>query len=308
LAFVAGLAAGLNTPIWQAFVTELVERELLLHAVTLNSAQFNAARAVGPLLAGVVIAGWGASVAFLLNAVSFVFVIGVLFTIRGRSDGTRRVVEGGIWRGTRDAVAYVRSSPPILACCTAIVAVAGLGSPLFSYLVVYGEEVFSVEGLQLGVLFGAAGIGAVIFTPLLLALAPRLPRAWLLGGAMLCYGVAVAATGLAPGYVSAVAALLFFGAAYLAIASTINTTIQLVVREDVRGTVIAIYLACLTGALPIGLLVWGAVSDAVGIRSTTVGAGTLLVVVTLAFIVTGRFRVMADADEARDAAVRGDPT
>lgn len=304
LSFAAGLAAGLNTPIWQSFVTELVERDLLLHAVTWNSAQFNAARALGPLLTGVVIAAWGASTTFLLNAVSFLFVIGVLLTIRGRSDGTRRTVDGGVWRGTRDALRYVRSSPPIVACCVAITTVAGLGSPLFSYLVVYGDEVFDVEGLQLGVLFGAAGIGAVIFTPVLLSLAPRLPRAAVLGAAMLCYGVAVAATGLAPGYVAAVAALLFFGAAYLAIASTINTTIQLVVREDVRGIVIAIYLACLTGSLPIGLLVWGAVSDRWGIRPTTVVAGVLLVLATLVFVATGRFRVMAEADEARDAAVR----
>jgi MFS family permease len=308
LAFASGLAAGLNTPIWQSFVTELVERDLLLHAVTLNSAQFNAARAVGPLLTGVVIAAWGVSVTFLINAVSFLFVIGVLLTITGRSDGTRRTVDGGVWRGARDAGRYVLASPPIVACCVAIVAVAGLGSPLFSYLVVYGEEVFAVDGLALGVLFGAAGIGAVLFTPAMLALAPRLPRARLLGAAMLCYGVSVAATGLAPVYAAAVAALLFFGAAYLAIASTINTTIQLVVREDVRGTVIAIYLACLTGALPIGLLVWGVVSDAVGIRPTTVGAGALLVVVTGVFIATGRFAVMADADAARDAAAaRGTP-
>lgn len=310
LAFVSGLAAGLNTPIWQAFVTELVPRDLLLNAVTLNSAQFNAARAIGPLLTGVIIAAWGVSLTFLLNAVSFAVVIGVLLTITGRSDGTRRTVEGGALRGLRDATRYVWASPAIVACCTAIIAVAGLGSPLFSYLVVYGEDVLDVSGLQLGVLFGAAGIGAVLFTPALLSIAPRLPRAALLSAAMLGYGLAVVATGLAPNYATSILALLFFGGAYLAIASTINTTIQLVVREDLRGTVIAIYLACLTGALPIGLLVWGQFSDRFGIRTTTVGAGAMLVVVTLVFIATGRFRVMAQADDARDeAALRGtDPT
>ena len=302
LAFASGLAAGLNTPIWQAFVTELVPRDLLLNAVTLNSAQFNAARAVGPLLTGVIIATWGVSTTFLLNAVSFAVVIGVLLRITGRSDGTRRTVAGGALRGLGDAAKYVWESPTIVACCTAIIAVAGFGSPLFSYLVVYGEDVLEVTGLQLGVLFGAAGIGSVIFTPVLLSVAPRLPRKLLLSGAMLGYGAAVVATGLAPNYATTVFALLFFGAAYLAIASTINTTIQLVVREELRGTVIAIYLACLTGALPIGLLVWGQVSERVGIRTTTVAAGSFLVVVTLVFIATGRFSVMAHADDARDAA------
>jgi len=197
------------------------------------------------------------------------------------------------------------STPAILACCLAIVAVAGLGSPLFSYLSVYGESVYEVTGVRLGLLFGAAGIGSVLFTPLLLSVAPRLPRARLLGGAMLLYGVAVVAMGLAPTYAASILVLLCFGGAYLSIASTINTTIQLVVLEELRGVVIAIYLMCLTGALPIGLFVWGEAADAYGIRATTVAAGVALVAVTVAFIVTGRFKVMADADDARDAAASG---
>ncbi|MBU6215095.1 MAG: MFS transporter, partial [Acidobacteria bacterium] len=75
LAFLSGLLGGLNTPIWQSFVAELVPRELLLGAVTLNSTQFNASRALGPFLAGVVIAVWGPAASFLLNAVSFVAVV-----------------------------------------------------------------------------------------------------------------------------------------------------------------------------------------------------------------------------------------
>ncbi len=302
LSFVAGLAGGLNTPVWQSFVTELVPRRLLLHAVTLNSAQFNAARALGPLLAGVVIATWGAATAFAINAASFVVVIGVLLVIRGSSDDRPRGQHAGVLAGWKVALRYVVSTPAILACCTAIIAVAGIGSPLFSYLAVYGEQVFAVDGFRLGLLFGAAGIGSVLFTPLLLSVVPRLPRATVLGGAMVAYGVATAAVGAAPGYVAAVIALLFFGGAYLAIASTINTAIQLVVEERLRGVVIAVYLMCLTGALPIGLYLWGVISDQVGIRTTTIGAGVLLVIVTLLFIVTRRFSVMAAADDARDAA------
>ena len=77
------------------------------------------------------------------------------------------------------------------------------------------------------------------------------------------------------------------------------------VFEELRGVVIAIYLMCLTGALPIGLFVWGAAADVVGIRATTVAAGVALALVTLVFIVTGRFAVMAEADDARDAAAAG---
>ena len=108
-----------------------------------------------------------------------------------------------------------------------------------------------------------------------------LPRARLLGAAMLLYGVSVAAMGLVPTYWGSVLVLLCFGGAYLSIASTINTTIQLVVLEELRGVVIAIYLMCLTGALPIGLITWGAAADRWGIRTTTVAAGVALAVVTM---------------------------
>ena len=189
----------------------------------------------------------------------------------------------------------------------AIGAVAGLGSPLFSYLAVYGESVFGVEGLRLGMLFGAAGVGSVLFTPLLLSVAPRLSRSVLLSAAMLFYGTSVAAMGFAPTFAAAIVVLVCFGGAYLSIASTINTTIQLVVREDLRGVVIAIYLMCLTGALPVGIFVWGAAADRVGIRPTTVAAGALLVAVTVVFVLTGRFSMMAAADTARDAAGSSQP-
>ena len=119
---------------------------------------------------------------------------------------------------------------------------------------------------------------------------------------MVLYGLSVVATGLAPTYFTVVLALLCFGGAYLAIASTINTSIQLVVRDDLRGTVLAIYLMCLTGALPIGIFVWGKLSDIYGIQPVTIAAGTALIMVALLFILTGRFHVMADADDARDAA------
>ncbi len=302
LAFVSGLAGGLNTPVWQSFVAELVSRDLLLNAVTLNSAQFNAARALGPLLTGIIVSGIGVSWAFALNAASFGIVIVVLLGLRVRSDGVRRNVSEGAVAGIRTAGRYVLASPPILTCCLAIAAAAGLGSPLFSYLVVYGEEVLHVSGLRLGILFGAAGIGSVIFTPALLSIAPRIQRSRLLSGAMVLYGLSVVATGLAPTYFTVVLALLCFGGAYLAIASTINTSIQLVVRDELRGTVLAIYLMCLTGALPIGIFLWGELSDIYGIQPVTIAAGTALLMVALLFILTGRFHVMADADTARDAA------
>ena len=295
LAFASGILGGLNTPIWQALVAELVPRELLLGAVTLNSTQFNASRALGPFLAGVVIAVFGAQASFMLNALSFAAVVVVLFAIRVHSDA-RRGPGAGPLAGIGAAVRHVWHTPAILTCCFAIIAVASLGSPLFSYLPVYGDTEFHVTGVRLGLLLGASGIGAVLIAPLLLQVQHRVRRAALLAGAMASYGLAVMAVGLIPGYVGCILALMCFGAAYLTIASTINTTIQLLVTDELRGKVIALYLMCLTGALPVGLVVWGQCADAFGLRVTTVVAGVLLILVTLGYGLAGRFSLMAAED------------
>jgi RsiW-degrading membrane proteinase PrsW (M82 family) len=119
---------------------------------------------------------------------------------------------------------------------------------------------------------------------------------------MCCYGIAVVLTGLIQNYWVALVALMVFGGSYLAIASTINTSIQLVVADHLRGKVIAVYLACLTGALPLGLLAWGWASSVTSLRATTVVAGVLLVLATGLLVVTRRFEVMSAADDARDFA------
>ncbi|MFM7069433.1 MAG: MFS transporter [Actinomycetes bacterium] len=305
LAFASGLLGGLNTPVWQAFVVDLVPRDRLMGAVTLNSTQFNASRAIGPFLAGVIIAAFGASTAFLLNAVSFFAVVLVLLVIRGRPSP--HVSTDGLLAGVRAAAAHIWRTPALVACCTAIIVTAGLGSPLFSFLPVYGASEYDVTGVRLGLLLGAGGIGAVVAAPFLLSVVTRVRRAVALPAAMCSYAVAVALTGLVRHYVVALLVLMLFGGAYLAIASTINTSIQLVVADHLRGKVIAVYLACLTGALPLGLLAWGWSSDRFGLRPTTVAAGAALVAATGVLVVTGRFTVMVAADAARDAALRADP-
>lgn len=297
LAFGSGLAGGLNIPIWQSFVGQLVPKSILLNAVTLNSTQFNSARALGTFLAGLVIASFGADVVFAVNAVSFGTVLVALSMIRGR--GTVRAT-GHRSNAVADLVAgwrYVLSTPGIVSCCAAIIAIAGLASPLFAYLTAsYGQEIFRVSGWRMGLLWGGGGIGSVLFAPVILTRGARLGRRRLLTIAMSGYGLSTVCVGLSPSWPWAVGALVVHGGAYLAIASALNTTIQLLAREDMRGRSLAVYIMCLTGALPLGLLAWGAAADHVGIRAVTITAGSALVAVTALFALSGRFDAMGAAD------------
>ena len=296
LGFVGGLTSGLNIPVWQSFVSQLVPRELLPNAVSLNSTQFNAGRALGPLLAGVVIARISPQAAFLLNAASFAAVMLVLPFIHAEQPPRELAVHRSIVADLVAGVRYVWNNPPIRACCIAIVAVAGLGNPLFSFLpATFGQEVFKVTGWRLGLLAGAGGIGAVIVAPLLLTRGARVPRAILLGVAMTGYGTGALIVGAAPTYWVALVGALLWGGSYLAIAASMNTTVQLAAREEMRGKAIAVYIMCLTGALPLGTLAWGVVADQVGIRATTIGAAALLLALSAWLMVSGRLTAMDSA-------------
>ncbi len=278
---VGGLITGLNIPSWQAFVSELVPREVLLNAVTLNSTQFNAARCFGPFLGGFVLAFLGVGWAFVINAVSFGAVIAALLLIRlprfvpevvaNRPTVRRQFVE---------SVRYSRARPGIVACFIAVVALGGLGSPMAQMFVVFAKDVFGVGDVAYGLLGAALGFGAVLASPFIAGPGSGWRRSRLVEVAMFAYGAAVVGFGVAPGFPFAVAALLVAGAGYLALASTLNTTIQLQVDESMRGKVIAVYILLLTAALPVGSLIQGGIAQVAGPRVAVAGFGAAFLGVT----------------------------
>jgi MFS family permease len=300
-----GAVSGLAIGAWQAFVSELVPRHLLLNAVTLNSAQFNGARAFGPALGGVVLATLGPSGAFALNALSFVAVLVALASIPGRPAALapatgRRTVFGETW----ETVGYIRNMPGIAACVLVVAAIGFLGSPVFPLLVVFAEDVFQVSDALYGLLGAALGIGGVLATPYVAGRGSGMARSRLAGGGLALYAGSLIAFALAPVFPVAVLALVFAGGAYLAVASTLNTTIQVQVAEERRGKVLALYVMGLTSSYPLGSLVQGAVVDLVGVRVVTAVAALALGGVWIRLRVTGRFRTMdADPEELDPPAV-----
>ena len=291
-----GAISGLAIGAWQAFVSELVPRHLLLNAVTLNSAQFNGARAFGPALGGVVLATLGPSGAFALNAASFVAVLVALASIPGRPAALAPAAERrSVFGETSDTVRYIRGMPGIAACVLVVASIGFLGSPVFPLLVVFAEDVFQVSDARYGLLGAALGIGGVLATPYVAGRGSGMARSRLAGGGLALYAGSLIAFALSPVFPLAVVALVFAGGAYLAVASTLNTTIQVQVAEERRGKVLALYVMGLTSSYPLGALVQGAVVDLVGVRAVTAAAGLVLAGVWFRLRAAGRFRTM-DAD------------
>lgn len=283
LAALSAAFAGLMIGSWQAFVSELVPRESLLNAVTLNSAQFNAARAFGPAVGGVVLALLGPSWAFFLNGVSFLAVIGALLLIRLERKVQKVAGKMRVFGDLKETVRYVRRAPGIRVCLVVVAGLSFADSPLFQFIVVFAEDVFQVDTWVFGVLSAALGIGAIVATPFVAGRGAALPRRKVVTAAMALNGSSVVLFALSPNAWFGFFCLMGAGAGYLAIAASLNTTIQLQVDETMRGKVLSFYVLGVTLVAPLAALFQGLVVDALGPRVgfTLAGGAFLAVLVVL---------------------------
>lgn len=287
-----GALNGLSMPSWQGFVHDLVPREALTSAVTFNSLQFNAARAIGPAIAGLLLATVGVAWAFGINALSFGCVIVAIALVRvGRGRGGAEAGSGVI-RPFVAAARYVTTQPGIMLAFTIAVIVGFLGNPVFAFTVVFAGAVFEVSPLQLGIMNAALGVGAFIAAPAVAGGRWAPSRGRMAGIGLIAYALGLALFGLAPGYVVGVIALVVIGACFLAVIASTNTSTQMIVADQFRGRVLAIRLMLFTLAAPIGSLAWGAMSDLAGPRTTVLVSALLMGAVASALLAQrGRFRL-----------------
>jgi MFS family permease len=280
-----GLVAGLAVPAWQAFVSELVPRADLLNAVTLNSAQFNAARAVGPAAGGLVLGLYGPSWAFLINGLSFLAVIAALLLVDAVPAPRAAGSGEGVLRQFADGLRYAGRHTGIRVAIGIVIAFSLLAMPVSTLIPVLAKRVYHVDASSYGWLAAAYGVGAVVGALVIGIAGDSLRRGRLVVAALLGYVVALVGLGLVPSYFGGLVFIGLAGVSHLAVAAALNTSIQLLVAERVRGRVLAVYLMCLTGGFPIGSLLQGWLADLVGARTTVIGAGCLLLVVPLYLLV-----------------------
>ncbi|MDO5500018.1 MAG: MFS transporter [Propionibacteriaceae bacterium] len=270
---VQGIFQGLNMPAWQSFVHDLVPREDLQSAVTLNSMQFNAARSIGPAIAGAVITLLGPGGSFGLNALSFVAVLTALLVIRS----ARPSVHGRPKLSFAGALRYLPTQPGIVVAVIVAVLVSALVNPLMQFTVVFAASIFNVGPWPLGLMNAALGLGSILVVPLAAGSAV-LSRAATVRLGLVLLAIGLVGFGLAPNWPVSAIALIVVGAGFLAAISATNTALQLIVAEPYRGRVMAIRIMAYTLAYPVGALVSGALSDAFGPRPIVIGAGVIMLI------------------------------
>ncbi len=295
LLMLSGVASGLNITAWQSFVPQLVPRSELLHAVRVNSMQFVAGRAFGPALAGLVLQVWGAGTAFLINAVSFLFVLGALLAIRPRQVPVDAGA-GKVLAHFKEALTYVRARPAVYLPVLTIATVSFFGSSMVQLVPAFAEDVFGVGKGAYGFLVATFGIGAVTGSFVVAFWADRYLRS-----RVAVFGVWLFATGEivfggAPSYAVGMVGMLVMGCAYVLIATALNTSIQARVDEVHRGRAVSIYLMGLLAGVPLGALLQGFVASLVGLRATVIGSAVLLALCVVAGVL--RFSWFRPLDEA----------
>jgi MFS family permease len=267
-----GVAAAFDAPARQAFVSELVPTPYLSNAVALNSASFNAARLVGPAVAGVLVALVGVGWVFLINAITFGAVLLSLALLRTRdfTSFTRPPrAPGQLLGGFR----YVRRRPDILLVLTmiAILGTIGFNFPIFISAMARIE--FGEGASEFGVLSSVIAIGSV--TGALLSARRERPRLRIITLAALGFGAALAAAALMPNTWSFGVALVLVGFAGLTTMTTANAYVQTTTAPAMRGRVMALYLSIFMGGTVVGAPLLGWIADTAGPRwSLGVGAAS----------------------------------
>jgi MFS family permease len=283
LGALAGVVSGLGIPAWQSFVAELVPRESLLNAVSLNSAQFNASRAIGFMLGGLALYSVGPGLSFLINALSYLAVLAALAAIRPRTAASVAVVGAGAEipevagpATFRLGLAYVRQHPGLQLAVLTCGIVMFLGGPVIQLAPVFARDTFGVDERAYGFLAAALGVGATAGSVVISAYGDGVRRSRLIVASIMIYGLAVLGMALTPSYAGGLAAMATIGVAYLAVASVLNTSIQLAVDDRFRGRVLALYVMVFTGAYPLGSLLQGIATDHFGVRVVVGTAGAVL--------------------------------
>jgi MFS family permease len=287
-AFLLGCVTAFDAPARQTFVAELVSDSLLSNAVALNSTSFNAARMIGPAVAGLLISSIGTGWVFVLNAVSFVAVLCALGFLRvealhRRERAARKA--GGILEGFR----YVRARPELKTVLWMLFLIMTFGINFPVFVSAMAVKVFHAQSHEFGVLSSMLAIGSV--SGALFAARRETPRASFLLTSAGIFGAGLALAALMPTYFLFGASLVLVGWAAQTFNTTANSTVQLWTEPAMRGRVMAIYMAIAMGCTPLGAPLVGWVADHFGARwSLAVGAasGVLAAAVGVAYLVKHR--------------------
>jgi MFS family permease len=281
LTFVIGIGSALTAPAWSAIIPELVPREDLVGAITLNGIGFNLTRAIGPALAGFLILLGGSGLTFSLYAVSILAVIGALVMWHRDSRRFTGLPREHLFSAMRAGMRFVRNTPAIQHAMVRTIAYSIPASAPWALLPLYVRRDLDLGPGMYGVILGMMGVGGVTSGMLLPMVRGRLSRGATVVACSLSSCVGMMFVGLAHDWALAALGMLLFGVGWTSAYATIQAAAQLVCPPWVRARSLSIYQLAQNGALTVGSFFWGWIGGMVGLHHTFLLASAVGLILTV---------------------------
>ncbi|SDP06146.1 Predicted arabinose efflux permease, MFS family [Ralstonia sp. 25mfcol4.1] len=280
LAFAGGIGAAMMGPTWQSIVPELVPANTLRQAVALNGLGVNIARAIGPAMGGLLLAGLGAAATYCADLISYVFVIGALIWWK-RPAQPRDPLREHFFSAFRAGLRFTRAHSKLHIVLLRAAVHFAFGSSVWALLPLVAKQLLHGGAGLYGVLLGAVGAGAILGALSMPTLQKRLDGDGVILVSAIATAVVMAGLSFAPPVWLALPLLLVLGAAWILALTTLGGAAQAILPNWVRGRALAVYQMVFNGALAGGSLLWGFVAQALGTPHALLIAGAGLVVAAL---------------------------
>ncbi|MGA9341671.1 MAG: MFS transporter [Rhodanobacteraceae bacterium] len=283
IATLLGIVRAIDIPTRQAFVVEMVGKADLMNAIALNSSIFNAARMIGPAVAGATVAAVGEGWCFFIDGVSYLAVIAGLLAMRNLAPLPRRAALRP-WLELTEGMRFVLGERAVFTLLLLLGAMGLFGLPYSVLMPLFADRVFHGGAGMLGWLMSAAGIGALAGA-LTLARRERLGGLgrWI-GASAAIFGTGLVGFALSRSLALSLPLLLVVGYTMIVVMAGCNTLIQALTPDALRGRVMAAYSMIFMGSMPLGALASGFLAERVGAPVTVAIDGTLCVLTALVFL------------------------
>ena len=286
LSFVSGFAQAFGAPAYSALIPTLVDKEDMPNAIALNSIQFNVAVMVGPALAGLVLGKLGEKWCFGLNALSFLAPIVSLSIITTRFLPVKTTET--MFSSLKQGIRFTRKQGSMEALIVLAFCMTALGMPMRTYIPVFVKDIFHRGPETYGNLLALMGLGSILGS-LSIATAGNMRRKGLVAlGALFCLGAGISGFALSKSLPLSGAILVLVGASMMAVFATVNSLVQLIVTNEMRGRVMSVYNFAFRGGMPLGNLLSGWL-DPLFTAPVVLGVnGLLLIMLALYFLLVQR--------------------
>jgi MFS family permease len=278
-----GIISAFDAPARHSMVIDLIEKpEDLGNAIALNSAIFNAARLVGPAIAGITIAVVGEGICFLLNAASFIAIIYALLKIRipTRPPVTKTA---NLKESFAEGLQYTFQSVPIRTLLLLLAVMSLVGFPFLVLMPAYAKEILHGGADTLGFLMSGLGAGALLGALYMAGRKSVLGLGRIISIFTIIMGLSLVAASFSENMFLSLFIFFLGGLSMILSIASINTMIQTIADEDKRGRVMSFYSVALMGTTPIGNLLGGSVASGIGIPHTLLIGGAITVVSGILF-------------------------